>query len=450
VRSQVRDALVALPADLREEIETPGCPWEDTPPPLTLMPPCAPTPAVGDPVVVDGEHARVLKTSRKRPHELKVRFKGSRRKAWLLDSELDLPAYARLDAESVRARTVSEADADSLRTADVLRALGVAWVPARLAAVVCAPPPPPPREGAAYARAHAAAVGGASESSSSSSDDGSSDSSAEVAAVDGADPEPATMAARSTLVVQADTSSASSDESGDSDDETPAAAAPAPARATAARAPPSSDSSSSTSSGSTSASEAEGEDAVAGAAIGAAVSPPSAPSSSSSSDSTTDDDADDDAASEPAAREAGETTATGTAGVVPAAASGDGGSLRSLFMQPEAFSLGTSLFGGATLADVADAAAAAQPRPRPDGAGAGAAAQPAPPVRPAPEQTLRPVLFARTQPEAELTAAWQSLREAGFKDFKSKTKVDKRNALKRNRAAAARGVRDARKQRVKS
>lgn len=368
VASLLRSALEHLPAELREDIEAPASLWEDIPEPASLMPPPEPPRAVGERVRVDGARAKVVRVSRRDARKIKVRLSGSRRKQWLLDSQLDPPEGAPL-ARLWRGDADADLAADRSATALVLRALGVAWTPAaRAEAHAPRPPPPPP---APPPTAPPAAAGGADERAASGG---------------GSAPPPAAP-----------------------DGSAPAAGAEHPWPAAA---------------------ETSGErlrGAQEGSADGGRVLSGGAGAAAGGADG-----------------------GSGVGAAPPAAAGGAAGSLRSLFLQPAAF----SLFGGVEEDDADDAGgAAAQEPPLPEAMGAGgekapgarAAGAAAPgaaasasgaggeKARARAEAVLQPVLFMRTNSEAELTEAWRERRQQGFKDFKSKHKADVRQALKRSK-----------------
>ncbi|KAG8460673.1 hypothetical protein KFE25_011448 [Diacronema lutheri] len=404
VRTLLRDALHALPAELREDIETPTTAWEDTPEPASLMPPPEPPRAVGERVRLDGADAEVLKVSSKDAHKLKVRLRGTTRKLWVLDTQLDPPeagALARLWGAGTDGADVAIA-ADRTATASVLRGLGVEWSPAHgvdtggaaSAGSARAPPPPPP-PGAPAARESP-----------------------------GSPPrEPARRGVEREAVGTAEHVS-------DVQAGTPAAdgTRPRPSRAP--------------SGGAVRAGAAAGGAVDAGLNVGVCAEHLSdvvgAPLAGAAADGAVRADA------QPSQR------AGGGAGE-RAAAAGAAGSLRSLFMQPATFTLFGSTGDDAQSPRVAppspahltpgDSAAAPTARvpAAAELAAAHAAVRASKPLGAA--AGLQPLLFMRTQPEAELTDAWRERRQQGFKDFKSKHKTDVRQARKRKRQLALRGSR---------
>ncbi|KAJ1625362.1 hypothetical protein T492DRAFT_1040646 [Pavlovales sp. CCMP2436] len=418
-RTQLAYALHGLPAEVRDDIEqVAATAWEDTPAPASLMPRGETrVRAKGERVTVDGERAKVVKVSRKDACKLKVRFKGTRQKLWLLEHQIDPDKPASLPDADAAVR------ADRATIANVLRSLGVAW-----SAAPAPPPMPPPRLPIPRATT-------ANDSSDSTSDDTSS-----------ADEEPPRVSAPSRAEPTDDTSGSTLDDTSSADEEPPRASVPS------GDAEPADATSDSTSSGTSS------EDEVPRAGGGSAVPPAAGGDAPVALDPAS--------AGAPPARKRAAPDAVATsergggadaksAKPSPADAGKEDSRLRSirhLFMRPVTF----SLFGDEAMADGAAAApfllaleADFPPSSLPAVEAAHAAAA-APAVPPPPAPLLRPVLFMRTQTEAELTEAWRERRQSGFKDFKSKHKLDVRQAAKRSRERSQRGAQAARERRAKS
>lgn len=423
-RSQVRDALHALPAELREDIETPACPWEDIPAPAYLMPPPELPRAVGERVLIDGARAKIVKVSRKDGHKLKVRFSGTKQKQWLLDTQIDPPeSHSLADAW----RGLEDVHADRMATASVLQSLGVAWTPAnRAEPPVRAPPGPPHRPPSApHSFVHSSidapattAVAGSAVESGAAQPAAAADEVEEGGGLSAGRWGRAHSRGVGTLGQPPRCGDKGVSEGADRPEEDAAE-------------------------------EGMRENAGNGPAVSGAHGALEAHAN-------------------------GGAPGSGDRRPERAAASVPTGSLRSLFLQPAIF----SLFGPADGEEDEAAGGSALPQPQPFLLGSvphdaartealagstrqpvttagtasavrqeGAAAGSAPAARA--EAELEPVLFMRTHTEDELTVQWQQRRQQGFKDFKSKHKTDVRQALKRKRQLALRGGQGARgKQRV--